>query len=140
MLIGVSSTAGIPLSQISGTNTSVHTGCFTFDYAWALAKDPEYMPKYAAPGGAVSMLSNRISTFFNLSGPSVTVDTACSSSLVALDQACRCIRQGESSMVCEYTCLALCFASSLFFPCFCFSPPPSPLFPPSFFFISFHFF
>lgn len=93
------STAGISLAQIRGTDTSVHTGCFTFDYAWAITKDPEYMPKYSAPGGAVSFLSNRLSAFFDLTGPSVTVDTACSSSLVALDQACRCIRQGESSMV-----------------------------------------
>ncbi|KAK4236508.1 lovastatin diketide synthase LovF [Achaetomium macrosporum] len=90
--------AGIPLSSISGTGTSVYTGCFTADYTLATAKDPENAPRYSATGMAQSMLSNRISAFFNLHGPSVTIDTACSSSLVALDMACRSIRQGESSM------------------------------------------
>ncbi|KAK4200776.1 lovastatin diketide synthase LovF [Triangularia verruculosa] len=90
--------AGIPLKTVSGTNTSVYTGCFTADYAMAAAKDPQRVPRYSATGMAQSMLSNRLSSFFNLTGPSVTVDTACSSSLVALDMACRSIATGESSM------------------------------------------
>ncbi|KAL2201453.1 putative polyketide synthase [Corynascus similis CBS 632.67] len=90
--------AGIPLSSISGTDAAVYTGCFTADYTLATAKDPERAPRYSATGMAQSMLSNRISAFFNLTGPSVTIDTACSSSLVALDMACRSIRQGESSL------------------------------------------
>ncbi|KAK3302901.1 putative polyketide synthase [Chaetomium strumarium] len=90
--------AGIPLSSISGSDTSVYTGCFTADYTLATSKDPENAPRYSATGMAQSMLSNRISAFFNLHGPSVTIDTACSSSLVALDMACRSIRTGESSM------------------------------------------
>jgi len=93
--------AGIPLSSISGTDAAVYTGCFTADYTLATAKDPEHAPRYSATGMAQSMLSNRISAFFNLTGPSVTIDTACSSSLVALDMACRSIRQGESSLVCS---------------------------------------
>lgn len=91
--------AGIPIKQISGQEVSVHVGCFTFDYMLANAKDPENGPRYSATGMAASLLSNRISTFFNLTGPSITIDTACSSSLAALDLACRSIRQGESSMV-----------------------------------------
>jgi acyl transferase domain-containing protein len=87
------------MEEIWGTDTSVHTGCFTADYTLLSAKDPERGPKYAATGMADSMLSNRISTFFNLTGPSVSVDTACSSSLVALDMGCRSIRLGDSSMV-----------------------------------------
>jgi acyl transferase domain-containing protein len=43
------------------------------------------------------MLSNRLSYFYNLSGPSVTVDTACSASLVALNLACQSLRAGECS-------------------------------------------
>jgi acyl transferase domain-containing protein len=48
------------------------------------------------------MLSNRISHFFDLSGPSLTVDTACSGGLYALHLACQSLIQGESrlSLVC----------------------------------------
>ncbi len=87
------------MRSISGTDTSVYTGCFTADYMLATSKDPENAPRYSATGMAQSMLSNRISAFFNLTGPSVTVDTACSSSLVALDLACQSIRHGQSSLV-----------------------------------------
>lgn len=84
---------------VNGSDTSVHTGCFTADYAYNWANDPDNLPKYAATGMAGSMLSNRISTFFGLTGPSITVDTACSSSLVALDLACQSIIDGRSKMV-----------------------------------------
>ncbi|KXX75424.1 Lovastatin diketide synthase LovF [Madurella mycetomatis] len=90
--------AGIPMEKVSGTDTSVYTGCFTADYLLATSRDPENAPRYSSTGMAQSMLSNRISAFFNLTGPSITIDTACSSSLVALDMACRSIRQGESSV------------------------------------------
>ncbi|KAI0142877.1 putative polyketide synthase [Xylariaceae sp. FL1272] len=90
--------AGIPVESIRGSNTSVHTGYFTADYFTASAKDPSLAPKYAVAGMAGSMLSNKISSFFDITGPSVTVDTACSSSLVALDLACQSIRQGNSTI------------------------------------------
>ncbi|KAI0813402.1 putative polyketide synthase [Xylaria sp. FL0064] len=90
--------AGISMQSIQGSNTSVHTGYFTADYFTASAKDPEKAPKYAVAGMAGSMLSNKISSFFDVTGPSVTVDTACSSSLVALDLACQSIRQGNSTL------------------------------------------
>ncbi|KAL9618085.1 MAG: hypothetical protein Q9160_007155 [Pyrenula sp. 1 TL-2023] len=90
--------AGIPISHLSGTDASVFTGNFTQDYFSLANKDPERVPKYAGTGFAGSMLSNRISTFFNLKGPSMTIDTACSSSLTALDMACQSIRRGESSL------------------------------------------
>lgn len=44
------------------------------------------------------MLSNRISHFFDLQGPSVTVDTGCSSGLTALHLGVSSLRSGESSM------------------------------------------
>ncbi|KAI1205339.1 putative polyketide synthase [Annulohypoxylon truncatum] len=90
--------AGIPMESIKGSNTSVYTGCFTADYTMNAARDPDSLPKYSATGLAGSLLSNRISTFFDLTGPSITVDTACSSSLVALDLACQSLMSGQSDM------------------------------------------
>ncbi|CAI6237085.1 unnamed protein product [Periconia digitata] len=90
--------AGIPITQISGSDAAVFTGSFTADYQQLAGKDPELMPTYSTTGFAGSMLSNRISSFFNLTGPSMTIDTACSSSLVALDMACHSLRRCESSL------------------------------------------
>ncbi|RDA94859.1 hypothetical protein CP533_4211 [Ophiocordyceps camponoti-saundersi (nom. inval.)] len=59
--------------------------------------DPEEYPVYDFTGNAMSMISNRISWFFNLRGPSISLDTACSSSLVALHLACQSLRNGEAT-------------------------------------------
>lgn len=64
-----------------------------------VVKDPEVVPKYAATGLAMSLLANRLSWFFNLSGPSVNLDSACSSSMMALDLACQGLRNRDSTMV-----------------------------------------
>ncbi|KAL8769662.1 MAG: hypothetical protein Q9209_004459 [Squamulea sp. 1 TL-2023] len=90
--------AGIPLDTLSGTKTSVHTGCFTDDYKLQLLKDTEQIPKYAATGASLAMLANRLSWFFNLSGPSMNIDSACSSSAIAIDQACALLRTGDCEM------------------------------------------
>lgn len=44
------------------------------------------------------MLSNRISHFYDLRGPSLTVDTACSSGLYAFHLACQSLLCGESEL------------------------------------------
>lgn len=89
-------TAGIRMDSIRGTNTSVYTSAFNMDYDQLLKGDPENLPMYQSTGNAPSILSNRISHFFDLRGPSVTIDTACSSSLFALHTACNDLRAGES--------------------------------------------
>jgi acyl transferase domain-containing protein/acyl-coenzyme A synthetase/AMP-(fatty) acid ligase/NAD(P)-dependent dehydrogenase (short-subunit alcohol dehydrogenase family)/acyl carrier protein len=53
---------------------------------------------HTGPGLAFSILANRLSYQFNLSGPSLAIDTACSSSLVAVHQACASLNRGE----CEF--------------------------------------
>lgn len=92
-------TAGIPLEAAAGTQTGVYVGCFTADYNDITVKDLDVPSKYAATGTVASMLSNRISWFFDFHGPSITVDTACSSSLVAVHEACMSLRLREISMV-----------------------------------------
>jgi acyl transferase domain-containing protein len=89
--------AGYPLDRINGSKTSVHVGVMTADFPDIQLRDSETMAAYHATGTARSILSNRISYFFNLKGPSVTVDTACSSSLVALHQALQGLRAGDAT-------------------------------------------
>ncbi|KAI0382791.1 putative polyketide synthase [Hypomontagnella monticulosa] len=88
--------AGIPMENLSGSNTSCYVGCFSRDYNEMLTHDPETSPVYVSTGNGAAILSNRVSYFFDLKGPSLTVDTACSSSLVALHLACQSLRNGES--------------------------------------------
>lgn len=64
-------------------------------------KDLDLPSKYAATGTVASMLSNRVSWFFDFRGPSITVDTACSSSLVAAHEACMSLKLREINMVSE---------------------------------------
>lgn len=90
--------AGYPLEAVSGTRTSVHVGVMNADYTDIQSRDPETMASHHATGTTRSILSNRISYFFNFKGPSVTVDTACSSSLVALHQAVQGLRSGDATV------------------------------------------
>ncbi|KAL8637932.1 MAG: hypothetical protein Q9228_004857 [Teloschistes exilis] len=68
------------------------------DYHTVVARDPDVTPKYIVTGTAGSMAANRLSYFYNLSGPSISVNTACSSSMAALHQAVRTIQHGDSAM------------------------------------------
>ncbi len=68
------------------------------DYHTVLARDLDATPRYLATGTATCMAANRISYFFNLSGPSLVVDTACSSSMAALHQAVRALQSGDAGM------------------------------------------
>jgi acyl transferase domain-containing protein/NADPH:quinone reductase-like Zn-dependent oxidoreductase/SAM-dependent methyltransferase len=61
-------------------------------------RDSERIQKYSATGISSAMLSNRLSWFFNLHGPSITLDTACSSGMVALDLACQGLWSGQTDM------------------------------------------
>lgn len=90
--------SGLPLEKVSGSQTSCFVGCFTKDYEEMQRRDMELAPKYQATGATQTMLSNRLSYFFNLKGQSTTLDTACSSGLVAVHLACQSLQTGESSM------------------------------------------
>lgn len=87
------------METVFGSNTSSYVGCFTKDYSDMLSRDVENGAMYHATGNGSAILSNRLSWFYDLKGPSLSLDTACSSSLVALHLACQSLRTGESSMV-----------------------------------------
>ncbi|WP_230427435.1 SDR family NAD(P)-dependent oxidoreductase [Collimonas humicola] len=61
--------------QLHGVEGQPHTWATPHSFYWAVA--------------------NRVSHYFNFSGPSITIDTACSSSLTAIHLACAAIRAGE---------------------------------------------
>jgi len=90
--------AGIPVEQLSGSNTSVFSGTFARDYFDMLIMDPETLPTSFITSNGIATFSNRISHFFNFKGASMTIDTGCSTSLVALHQACRSIQSRDSDI------------------------------------------
>ncbi|MBZ7920375.1 SDR family NAD(P)-dependent oxidoreductase [Ensifer adhaerens] len=87
--------ANISATSLQGENVGVYIGASSLDHANLTVEDPAAAGPYFMTGNTLSIVSNRISHIFGLSGPSMTVDTACSSSLVALDQAMRALNSGE---------------------------------------------
>lgn len=92
--------AGYTLKELAGKSVAVMVGVMGNDYDTISARDDLNASQYTATGNARSIISNRISYFFDLHGPSMTIDTACSASLVALHQAVQSLRSGEAPMAC----------------------------------------
>jgi amino acid adenylation domain-containing protein/thioester reductase-like protein len=90
--------AGIRPSELSGKKIGVFVGASSSDYAELLNQNVQKLDLQITTGNSHSILANRISYFFNLSGPSLTLDTACSSSAVAMHEAMRALRAGDCEM------------------------------------------
>lgn len=90
--------AGIPADRIKGSNGAVFVGVSGTDYTQIQRFRRTGENVHAGTGGAMSIISNRISHKLDLKGPSASVDTACSSSLVATDMACNAIWSGVSDI------------------------------------------
>jgi phthiocerol/phenolphthiocerol synthesis type-I polyketide synthase A len=90
--------AGIPTDSLRRTQTGVFAGACAGEYAYLASTDLSQVDAWSGTGGALSIIANRVSYFFDLRGPSVTVDTACSSSLVAVHFACQSLRTGDSNL------------------------------------------
>lgn len=87
---------GQTIDMLKGSDTAVYAGQMLNDYELLMSQDYDNLGKYHATGTSRTMLSNRISYFFDWHGPSMTIDTACSSSLVSLHQAAQQLRSGYS--------------------------------------------
>ncbi|CAO2655083.1 Nn.00g118160.m01.CDS01 [Neocucurbitaria sp. VM-36] len=87
--------AGITLESLNGAPVACFVGSYASDYDTISNRDPEDRPANIAIGIGRAILSNRLSHFLNVKGPSMTIDTACSGSLVGLDVACRYLYTGE---------------------------------------------
>ncbi|KAI1632482.1 ketoacyl-synt-domain-containing protein [Biscogniauxia mediterranea] len=90
--------AGVDRSKLRGSDTGVWVGSFAKDYEQVVFRDLDNTPQYGATGNGTAIMSNRISYFLDIHGPSMTIDTGCSASLVAVHNACQSLRSGETSM------------------------------------------
>ncbi|GAP86891.1 putative acyl transferase acyl hydrolase lysophospholipase [Rosellinia necatrix] len=80
--------AGVPIESLSGQRVGCLVGASAVDYLDIASRDPEDRTDSPTMGAGRALLSNRISHFLNVHGPSMAIDTACSSTLSALDMAC----------------------------------------------------
>ncbi|KAK8008836.1 Type I Iterative PKS [Apiospora marii] len=90
--------AGVDRDALRKSETGVWVGSFVKDYEQIALRDPDDSPKYGATGNGIAIMSNRISYFLDVNGPSMTIDTGCSASLVCLHNACQALRSGEIDM------------------------------------------
>lgn len=87
--------AGLSLSDIAGSNAGVFAAIGSPEYGQQVAEDLISTSTWSALGAAPCMFANRLSYFFNLTGPSISLDAACASSSYAVHAACQSLRLGE---------------------------------------------
>ncbi|PEG35558.1 polyketide synthase, partial [Mycolicibacterium duvalii] len=68
--------AGIPAESLRHTQTGVFAGACVSEYAFLSTAHLSQVDSWSGTGGALSIIANRVSYYFDLRGPSVTVDTA----------------------------------------------------------------
>ncbi|XP_076014659.1 fatty acid synthase [Genypterus blacodes] len=92
---------GLNPVDLRGSRTGVYIGVSGSEASEAFSRDPEELLGYSMTGCQRAMLANRLSYFFDFSGPSTAIDTACSSSLLAMENAFQAIRFGlcDSALV-----------------------------------------
>jgi acyl transferase domain-containing protein/NAD(P)-dependent dehydrogenase (short-subunit alcohol dehydrogenase family)/acyl carrier protein len=78
---------GVSPHSLKGSNTGVFIGASGSDYARLLLEKGIDVEAHHGTGSSMAVLANRLSYFFDFSGPSLQIDTACSSSLVAVHSA-----------------------------------------------------
>jgi acyl transferase domain-containing protein len=86
------------MSKVAGSKTSCYTGNLSTDHRSVISQDLDSMSKMSL-NCLPSLLSGRLSWFFDLHGPNLQLDTACSSGLVALDLGCKSLMNGSADMV-----------------------------------------
>ncbi|MBQ4839489.1 non-ribosomal peptide synthetase/type I polyketide synthase [Pseudoalteromonas luteoviolacea] len=86
--------AGYMPSELAEQRIGVYVGISQSDY-FSESQQAEKSSAYLGTGTALSIAANRLSYYYNFTGPSLAIDTACSSSLVALHHAVQAIRAGD---------------------------------------------
>ncbi len=92
--------AGLSLERLAGSRTGVYIGALTLDnmLTQMSTQNCQNIGPHSAASSTMTMLSNRLSYFLDVHGPSLSVDTACSSSLVAFHLACQAVWNDECEM------------------------------------------
>ncbi|MBY9081331.1 hypothetical protein KIH86_19950 [Paenibacillus sp. HN-1] len=90
--------AGYKADSLKGSKTGVFMGVCNTDYTELIEKYAQEVDAYIPTGTSNAIISNRISYWFDFTGPSLTLDTACASSLVSIHQAVRSLENNE----CDY--------------------------------------
>ncbi|WP_435103801.1 amino acid adenylation domain-containing protein [Arhodomonas sp. AD133] len=86
--------AGYTRERLRGSRTGVFVGMMYGHYQLYGVQDA-LRGDGIATSSSYASVANRVSYFFNFTGPSVALDTMCSSSLVTVHQACLAIRNGD---------------------------------------------
>ncbi|KAF7995900.1 hypothetical protein HCN44_007007 [Aphidius gifuensis] len=87
--------AGVNPRSVKNSNTGVFIGSCLSESEKTWFYDKLQGNGFGMMGCSKAMLSNRLSYWLGVTGPSYTVDTACSSSFFAMEQAYRAIRSGQ---------------------------------------------
>ncbi|KEQ90223.1 hypothetical protein AUEXF2481DRAFT_71742 [Aureobasidium subglaciale EXF-2481] len=90
--------AGLTMEDVAGSKTAVCAGTCFRDFHDNHMRDPSTLARSFLTGNGMAMISNRVSHFFDLRGPSIAVDTGCSTTLTLLHLACQSLRSGEADM------------------------------------------
>lgn len=83
------------LQQGAEQGVGVFVGAMYSQYAWTL---PSLKEAVLNSNSSDWQIPNRVSHFFNLTGPSIAVNSACSSSLTAIHLACESLKQKSCPM------------------------------------------
>lgn len=89
--------AGLSLADLAGQKIGVFVGSGQHEYPQRLGDDEHAIQTFSGTGQAPCMAANRVSYFFDVSGPSVVCDAACASSVYATHVAVSALRNGECS-------------------------------------------
>ena len=90
--------ANIKPEEYYGREVGVFVGICGNDYSNDLFATSNITDIYSITGNSYAIASNRLSYFYNFTGPSMSLDTACSSSLVATHYACMSLKNNDCEM------------------------------------------
>ncbi len=90
--------AGYDPFSLSAQEVGIFAGIEFQEYQTLIQKQNKIFHGHISTGNSHALLTNRVSYFLNLNGPSESIDTACSSALVAIHRAVNALHNGECNI------------------------------------------